>query len=59
MADNTLLRGNNFYYYIPKMILESISHAKDHNRNDLAVLITKLFRSVDDRIVLQGDLQSD
>lgn len=53
--DGTLFCRINFHYSIPKMRLESISHANDHSRTDLLVFITKLNRLLDGRIVLLGD----
>lgn len=50
----TLVCGPNFHYSIPKMVLVSILHAKDHNRADLAVFITKFIRSLDHRIYCLG-----
>lgn len=37
------------------MNIDPISHAKDHFLDDLSVFITKLIKSLDDRIKLYGD----
>lgn len=53
--DGIFVRGTDFTYSIPKMIIDSITHAKDHFRDDLPVFITKLIRPLDEKIRLIGD----
>lgn len=53
--DGTIIHLEDTQYYIPRMFLESIVHAKDSGRANLPVFVTKLIRSLDNRVVLKGE----
>lgn len=42
--DGSLVHSVDYHYSVPRMIIESISHVKVHNRANLQVSITKLIR---------------
>lgn len=56
--DGSCVRGIDFAYSIPKMIIDSIAHAKDNRRANLPVFIKRLIRSFYEGIQLIGDLEA-
>lgn len=53
-VDGILVKARDFQYHLPKILIDSISHAKDSHRINLQVFITRLTQSLHKDIVLLG-----
>lgn len=55
--DDTYFHEAKFQFSIPIMFMESISHCKDHPRDDFPVFITKVIRSLVECITEESQLR--